>query len=216
MALDRVGLRMIAGHIQTEHILCLGYPDITATEEEVKDILGVAPRTFTDHGKDHKIGHRLAETVDTLKLAGAEGVDCVDVEPTRGIERMVDLNVRQTWPREYGLVINPGTLEHCFDVATAWFNAWRALELGGVVLHVAPMTMMNHGFWNFCPTVMADFAEANGGEVMQTFARDRDWNDVPVEMVKRFRAPEESVLYALVRKLNPKPETMPTQWRYRQ
>jgi hypothetical protein len=94
------------------------------------------------------------------------------------------------------------------------FNAWSAVALGGVVLHVAPMTMMNHGFWNVCPTALVDFAAANGGTILELKARDREWKDVPVERVKRFRAPAESVLYALVQKTSAVPEKVPTQWRF--
>lgn len=217
MALDRLGLELIAKRIRGAAVLCLGYPDITAKLEAVEALLGVVPRAFTDHGRDHKISWMLPETVDTFQLAGATAVDVVDVVATRGVEREVDLNVRQDWPRRYGVVINPGTLEHCFDVATAMFNAWRAVELGGVILHAAPMTMLNHGFWNFCPTAFADFAGANGGNVLQLRARDRDWKDVPLPMdsVQRFRAPPESVLYALIKKTSDVPERIPTQWRYR-
>lgn len=215
MALDALGLELIAPHVRGAAVLCLGYPDITAKIDSVRKLLGVEPQKFTDHGVAHKISWPLPETVDTLRLAGAALVDCVDVTPSRGVERAVDLNVRQEWPQKYSLVINPGTLEHCFDVAAAMFNAWRAVRLGGVVLHVAPLTMLNHGFWNFCPTAIFDFAEANGGRVMKMQARGRDWKEVELEPAKRFQAPSEVVLYALVRKADEVPERLPTQSRYR-
>jgi hypothetical protein len=213
MALDRLGLEMIAGFIKGARILCLGYPDITAEADEVERLLKVRPQKFTDHGADHGVSHRLPETINTFRLAGAVSVECVDVRVIRGMERVVDLNERQSWIG-YDLVINPGTVEHCFDVAAAMFNAWRAVDVGGVVLHVAPMTMLNHGFWNVCPTALADFAAANGGRILEMKARDREWKDVPVERVKRFRAPPESVLYATVHKADLIPERIPTQWRF--
>lgn len=178
-------------------------------------MLGVAPRKFTPHGRDHKISWPLPETVDTLLLAGAKVVDCVDLLAIRGVERVVDLNQRQEWQHRYDLVINPGTLEHCFDLATAMFNAWRAVDWKGAILHVAPMSMVNHGFVNVCPTLINDFAAANGGRILQMKARDREWNDVPVELCGRFRAPPESVLYALVQKAIDGPEVIPVQGRYR-
>jgi len=112
------------------------------------------------------------------------------------------------------LVINPGTLEHCFDVATATFNAWRAVKVGGALLNVAPVTMVNHGFWNVNPTAVYDFAEANGGAVVRAVARDRQWNFVPVEPSKRYALPPDCVLYALVLKYADVPERIPTQRRY--
>jgi hypothetical protein len=74
--------------------------------------------------------------------------------------------------------------------------------------------MLNHGFWNFSPTAVSDFSTANGGRVVEMRARDRDWNPVPIEYVKRFRAPQESVLYALIRKDEAVPERVPTQSRF--
>lgn len=215
MALDAVGLEMVAKRVRGAAILCLGYPDITARPEMVASLLGVKPRKFTDHGKDHKIAWPLPETVDTLMLAGAVAVDCVDIVQSRGVERVVDLNHRTPWERAYDLVINPGTIEHCFGVAAAMFNAWTAVRLGGVILHVAPMSMLNHGFWNMSPTLFGDFAQANGGEVLQMRARDREWRDVPVQATGRFKAPSESVLYALVKKVAEVPEAIPVQARYR-
>jgi hypothetical protein len=216
MALDRIGLELAAPYVRCgAAVLCLGYPDITARPETVKALLDIAEvRVHTAFGRDHNVSWPLPETIDTLTLAGAEVVDCVDSMPSRGCERLVDLNIRQEWPRLYGLVINPGTLEHCFDVATAMFNAWRALEVGGAVLHVAPMSMLNHGFWNFCPTVIEDFAKANGGRVLSMQARDLDWHPVPIDPVRRFRAVSETVLYALVEKRKEVPETIPVQGRF--
>lgn len=215
MALDRMGLAMVAPRVRGATVLCLGYPDITAKPEAVEELLGVAPRKFTEYGREHKISWPLPETVDTLLLAGATVVDCVDLLAIRGVERVVDLNVRQEWPRRYDVVINPGTLEHCFDLASAMFNAWRAVDWKGVILHVAPMSMMNHGFVNVCPTLINDFAVANGGRVLDMKARDRDWKDVPVDACGRFRAPPEAVLYALVQKQIDGPEVIPMQGRYR-
>jgi len=222
MALDRIGLEMIAGRIRGAEILCLGYPDITVTAPEVKHLLGVESRNFTDHGKDHKAAFPLPETLHTLLLAGAKSIHVVDVKRHRGMEFIADLNRRIIWgfaPYEalrpgYDLVINPGTLEHCFDVATATFNAWRAVKVGGALLQVAPLTMVNHGFWNVCPTAIWDFAEANGGAVAEAKARDRNWTPVQVDRAARYPLPADCVLYALVVKRADVPETIPTQRRY--
>lgn len=214
MALDAVGLSMVAKLIPGSAVLCLGYPDITARPETVRTLLNVEPQVFTAFGPAHKVSWPLPETVDTLQRAGALSVDCVDVKVLRGVERIVDLNLRQDWPRHYRLVLNPGTVEHCFDVSTAMFNAWRAVEVGGFILHVAPVSMQNHGFWNICPTAMVDFALANGGSLVAMKGRDRSGADVPLETFKRFRVPHETVMYALMRKDAALPETVPVQRRF--
>ena len=214
MALDKLGLEMVAPYLIGSRILCLGYPDITARPEAVQQMLGVKPRRFTEFGKAHKISWPLPETIDTLLLAGASDVVCVDRVKERGCEVIADLNVRQDWLLGYDVVINPGTLEHCFDIATATFNAWRALAVGGVILSAAPLSMGNHGFFNLQPTFFADFARHNGGELLRMQARDRDWNTVAVSEKGRFRAPAESVLYTLVKKVMGVEETIPVQGRF--
>jgi hypothetical protein len=215
VALDRWSLPMIAPWVKGRHILCLGYPDLLATILEVEAAFGVSPRKWSQNGEMHGVSRPIPETIDTLMLAGALSVDCVDIAPTRGVERVVDLNEKQVWPREYGLVINPGTTEHCFDIATATFNAWRAVEVGGALLNVAPLSMVNHGFYNICPTMIMDFAEANGGKVEQFKARDRNWNVVKFDPVRRCRVEPESVMYCLIIKESAVPETIPAQWRYK-
>lgn len=217
MALDKLGLEMVAPYIKGSAILCLGYPDITARPEMVEALLAVKPRKFTEHGLDHKISWPLPETIDTLMLAGATKVRCVDAMPNRGVEEKVDLNQPFDWEDEYGVVINPGTIEHCFDIATAMFNAWGALKNGGVMLSAAPLSMGNHGFYNIQPTFFADFARENGGEVLKMQARGRDWQSVAITERGRFAPPAESVLYALVQKRVGailQPNRIPTQGRF--
>lgn len=217
MALDRMGLKMIAPHLKGRHVLCLGYPDITIKAEALQAEFGVKAEKFTDHGQAHGAGYPLPETTHLLvDLFGASSVDYVDAMPSRGVERAVDLNTRWVqWPQEAGVIINPGTAEHCFDVAAAMFNAWRALAVGGFILHISPMTMMNHGFWNFSPTVFADFAAANGGSVRDYRARDKDWWEVGVDLANRFKAPAEVVMYCLMTKESSVPDTIPTQGRFK-
>ena len=55
MALDSLGLAMVAPLVRGASILCLGYPDITARTETVKALLGVEPRLFTEHGGAHQV-----------------------------------------------------------------------------------------------------------------------------------------------------------------
>jgi hypothetical protein len=218
MALDKIGLAMVAPYIKGAQILCLGYPDITARPEVVEELLGVKPRKFTDNGRAHKVSWPLPETIDTLMLAGASKVVCIDRTRDRGVEEIVDLNYRLTLKDElrsgFGIVINPGTLEHCFDIATATFNAWGALVKGGVMMSAAPLSMGNHGFYNIQPTFFVDFARENGGELLQMIGRARDWAPVEVTAKGRFAPPPECVLYTLLRKNEQTPERIPTQGRF--
>jgi hypothetical protein len=214
MALDSVSLAMVAPLLRGARVLCLGYPDILPPEKEVSAVLKISPSKFTQHGDDYKLKHRLVETIHAFELAGVELIDFVDIQPSRQVELRVDLNYEHSWLREYDLVIDPGTLEHCFDLKTAMFNAWSAVKVGGVILHCNPMTMLNHGFVNLCPTLFYDFAAANGGEVIRMLSAERGGKRVTLEMHKRFSAPSNSALYTLIRKTQQVDLTVPTQRRY--
>ena len=67
----------------------------------------------------------------------------------------------------YDLVANLGTAEHIFDVRQMFETAHRLCKPGGVLLHSLPCGgWVNHGFYNFQPTFLADLARANGYEIL--------------------------------------------------
>ena len=160
MALAEHALKTLAPHMKGARILSLGYPDILATPEQCEAIFGVKPQAMIDAGAQHDIKRPLVETMALVKLLGAE-LACVDVIRWRGFERVLDLNE----PHDLGafdLVIDPGTTEHCFNVGQAIMNGARAVRPGGRIYHSLPLAMMNHGFWNVCPTALWDFYTQNG------------------------------------------------------
>jgi len=222
MGLDVISMRMIRPHLAGASVLCLGYPDIQCPPDMVKDALGVEPTTFVEPPTINKQTFKYAETISTLKLAGAKSVDVVDLIAHKKIERIVDLNVPQAWPRRYRLVINPGTLEHCFNLGQAWANAWNAMEFEGLLMQVAPVTMLNHGFWNINPIACSDWCAANGGRVRQlVFGRNGSAADVTPKKIDdsdsgRGYLPEETVMYAMMQKLRDALPVWPTQGIYRQ
>ena len=173
--------------------MCLGYPELPS--------------------KDN--------AVEWLKVRGAAKVDVVDVIAHFGMERIVDLNYPQEWPQRYGLVINPGTLEHCFNIGQAWENTWRAVLPHGFLVNVAPASMLNHGFWNVCPSAVYDWCEANGGEVISLkFAINHTGREVAAHRIGtsssgRGALPEETVMYALMKKARDVPLRWPAQGVYR-
>lgn len=172
MALARHALEALAPHMKGARILSLGYPDILATEEECEEIFGVRPTATIEAGAQHGIKRPLVETMELLKLLGST-LECVDVIRFRGFERVLDLND----PHELGefdLVIDPGTTEHCFNIGQAVMNAARAVRVGGHIYHSPPMTMMNHGFYNICPTMLWDFYTQNGWQIELYEARCGD------------------------------------------
>lgn len=124
---------------------------------------------FTKQGERHDVHYDLPEAVDFFQRAGAS-LDVVDVQSFAGLERIVDLNELQDLG-QYDLVIDPGTTEHCFNIGVAMLNAANAVKVGGRIAHTPPMTMVNHGFYNLCPTMLFDFYTQNDWEIEVLEAR---------------------------------------------
>lgn len=212
MSLDRIGLSLIAPHVNGAAILALGYPDMAVSDEDFRALVG-----FDKKGAKNTHG--------LLATAGAVAFDVVDVIAHKGMERIVDLNEPQAWPRRYELVINPGTLEHCFNIGLAWANAWAAVAPGGHLLQVCPASMLNHGFWNVCPVALEEWCRANGGRVRELrFARNGTLEKVlpgpasqwlPGAKTGRGALPPETVMYGLLQKLVELPHKWPAQGIYR-
>lgn len=93
----------------------------------------------------------------------------VDLFPHRGPEVCANLN--RSW-RDNGLeefvgafdlVLDCGTTEHCVNPCQALVNAAAACRPGGRVFHHLPVTMVNHGYWNVCPSYLRDFYQTANG-----------------------------------------------------
>ena len=210
MALKAVAIDLIAPYIKGD-VLCLSYPDILIPWHVVEDS-GITVTRTTQHGKRHGISEPIPETTEFLRQFGADSVRYVDVVRFRGVEEIVDLNEPQELG-QYDLVIDPGTLEHCFNVAQAVVNASKAVKVGGHIFHSNPMTMLNHGFWNFNPTMWHDFYLANGFQVIAMAAETGELSKI--KAVERFRGPQEASLYCLARKVRECPVRWPTQSKYK-
>jgi SAM-dependent methyltransferase len=151
------------------------------------------------------------------------GVDCtvVDAAVLRGMERIVDLNqpLPQDLARSFDLVVDTGTCEHCFNVAQAFVNACEALAAGGMLVHAAPMTRINHGFWSFNPTVYPDFFEDNGFDLQMltgvTGTIREGFRPFNVDAFRRFEAPPEAALYVIAQRREVRPLKWPVQRKYR-
>jgi hypothetical protein len=197
MSLDAVSLPLIKPLLNGATILCLGDPDMPA-------------------------GHNAPTFAAYAYKRGAVEVDCVDVIAHKGFERIVDLNDHQMWPMPYSLVINPGTLEHCFNIGQAWANAWNAVAVGGHILNVAPVTMLNHGYWNINPIAFTDWCVMNGGHIVDMkFARNGNANisvtkqPIPNSKSGRGCYPPETVGYCLMKKIKNVARRWPAQGVYR-
>ncbi len=100
-----------------------------------------------------------------FRLLGFESVESIDVYEAESPTHLLDLNrpVPAALHGRYDALYDGGTLEHCFSTAEALCNAVRLVKLGGRVMHHVPLNnWVDHGFYQFSPTLFFDFYAANG------------------------------------------------------
>jgi hypothetical protein len=164
MGLNVLMLDAIAKLKGSGRALAAGYPDVLVPTKFVKQITGFDVPARPDGAEIIK-WHRLTIedvpcSVALFKALGYE-LDVIDIYASRGVERVVDLNHPHDLGK-YDLVIDPGTIEHCFNIGQAAFNLAGAVKKGGYIIHSLPMTTLNHGFYNINPTWVHDFYGQNG------------------------------------------------------
>jgi hypothetical protein len=204
-------LEALASWLPGSRVLSLGYPDLVMPAAEVRRVLGVEPARFTDFGRWHGADYALPETVSVFEQVGAS-LDCVDIVASRGVERLVDLNL----PCElgaYDVVIDAGTVEHCFNVGQAILNAANAVDAGGCVFHMPPLSMVNHGFYNLNPTLLHDFYAQNGWDIELLEGVTRDGR-FAAPAAARFVAPAEASLLFIASRRERAALRLPTQAKY--
>ena len=99
-----------------------------------------------------------------LRAIGADEVASLDISDYEHATHIGDLGAPMTLPRTYDTVIDAGSLEHVFDVATAFRNLISFTATGGRIVHVLPVNNLSgHGFWQFSSDLIyALYSAANG------------------------------------------------------
>lgn len=209
MALTVRAIKLLFPYLRNAKILSLGYPDLVIPD--CVSLLGIKPEKFNDTGRWHGVGYCLPESVHVFEKLGST-LDCIDIHASRGVERMVDLNLPVDLG-DYDLVIDAGTIEHCFNIAQAIINAAQAVNVGGHIFHSPPLTMINHGFYNICPTFFHDFYTQNGFEIehMSGYTKDKSG---PVDPTGRFETFSEASLYCVAKRIIKGPLKFPQQTKY--
>ncbi len=141
----------------------------------------------------------------------------IDREQREGREKIVDLNedwrceAAAPYPCEYDLVIDPGTSEHCFNIAQAALNLAGCVKEGGVMSQALPMAMFNHGYYNVNPVWFLDFYESNGFRIEHFIIRHGDGVFPNPTRQRMIEVPDFSVCLVTARRVNVKPLVFPQQ-----
>jgi hypothetical protein len=207
---------------------CLSYPDLIVPVKLIKEHfpnlnnedMKIRPDSESIkkwHGIKSEEG--IVDTNDFFNKIGCEA-EYFDFAKIRGNETVVDLNypISDSYHGQYDLVIDTGTLEHCFNVGTAFINMCKlANPINGLILTAAPMNKMNHGFWNFSPCLYADFIEQNNFLLLflgAFYKENGELKEVPISESSRFKAPIESVIFCVFRKQKKSTYNFPIQKKY--
>jgi hypothetical protein len=153
--------------------LSLGVPEVYATYDELRRWLetfhGETCRIRPDEvgQSQNRFGRRLGwvDARTFLKVMGIDTFHSLDLPGSEyGADIYHDLNepLPAQWHGNYQLLVDPGTLEHVFDVRTCLANIVRALAVGGIVVHLVPIYSYNGGYYSINPNVLNDFYRVNG------------------------------------------------------
>lgn len=227
MAINESMVRRIVGLLvergTNQRIASFGYPDITMPIEQLHALAGVTNgiKTRADSEaicKRHAKSFRpIADVASFFALYGAM-LDVYDMVQERGCEILCDLNHYDNCPKteEYDIVIDPGTLEHCFNIGQAALNIAACVAEGGHILHANPFMAGNHGFYSLNPTWYADFYEQNGFELLSCEMKASAMNYVPMTDTGRFCPTVEFNLFAVAKRIKVQPLKWPVQTKYKQ
>jgi hypothetical protein len=196
MAFNANGILLYAAFCQTHRLggrcLTLGRQDVTVTFDQLCQLLARAGRLPIKDGiadlpirlklmqalgshlsqKPELRQHNFISDKALFAAFGFIALDSVDVSAYEGADFVHDLNrpgLAQTLGGTYDTVMDPGTLEHVFDVGIALDNVFDVMHAGSIVVHSLPLgNRIDHGFYQFSPNFLLDYYEANGFEILGT------------------------------------------------
>jgi hypothetical protein len=185
MALEIAQFRRIveaANPSRPVKLLSLGYPDLLLTAADLA-VYGLRDLPIVPDSDKIAAWHSWPGPIyDTTEVFRRLFITptYIDIKVSRGVEDIVDLNQPLEFPEiifeekgirghdgdpligAFDIVLDPGTLEHCFNIGQAFLNVAAMVAPGGTIIHTNPLSCQNHGFFNLCPTLYADFYGQNG------------------------------------------------------
>lgn len=170
MGISRGAIKLLGAavrnDVRTGSVITFGVQSVQATEAEARALFASVGLNTADLHADGSASTPTRIHQDRLfKLLGFGTVEGIDFYPDEKPTHVIDLNVpvpRSMWG-QYDLVYDGGTAEHCFAAAEVFCNALRLVRPGGRVIHHLPINnWVDHGFYQFSPTLFFDFYNANG------------------------------------------------------
>lgn len=171
MGISYLGARMMWNAQQSgvcfDRVLTLGHLSLRLYPSEVAFFRRAYRQAFGTTAVP-LCNYQWGEFVDRFlcEFLGANSISVLDASEYQGADTIHDMNfpVPEALHGIYDAVIDGGTLEHIFNVPTAFTNVAKMLKVGGTVFVNTPANnMMGHGFYQFSPEFMFRvFSEVNG------------------------------------------------------
>ncbi|HLH87328.1 MAG TPA: hypothetical protein VKX28_02615 [Xanthobacteraceae bacterium] len=171
--------RLKPGLGRRPRLLFLGNPDLLCTLDALRQVgvefdtpvktRGDGPAIWDQHGRHQLRDLPMLDARSAFTELGAD-VTISDAIAWGGEDLVLDLNrpigfFRRLQLAAFDLVVDPGTIEHCFNIAQAFDNIDRLLAPFGIVYHQTAAAFPNHGFWSVSPTAFFDFYESRQFEL---------------------------------------------------
>jgi SAM-dependent methyltransferase len=167
MGISRGAVRLLAMAFEGEpargSVITFGVQSVHATIREAAQWLGKGAMHTSGDG-----GRRISQE-ELFRMLGFARVESIDFYDAEGPTYVLDLNRPVPAPLHgcFDLVYDGGTAEHCFCSAEVLCNALRLAKPGGRVIHHVPVNnWIDHGFYQFSPTLFFDFYGENGFDEM--------------------------------------------------
>ena len=111
----------------------------------------------------------------------------LDVKQHRGNEIIGDLNyeIDQQYYEYFDLILDGGTLEHCYNIAQAFKNVCQMIKVGGFSLHSNPVNRINHGYYNLNPLFYDHGFKNNGFDIHDLCILDQTQCVQSIKEIKR-------------------------------
>jgi len=157
-------------------ILQLGRQDTYFSFEQLVEkaqLFGVGLKEVIPNIVSNKwTGQNVIDDITLFSSLGFSKVDSLDFVAHEGANFVHDLNISvpESFHEKWDVIYDAGTLEHVFDLTTAFKNIHLMLKPNGFIIHELPTNdFVDHGFWQISPTALLDCYGINGYKILEAW-----------------------------------------------
>ena len=200
-------------------VVCLGWPDFIVSEELMFEIYGETAEQFRIENNPKSWGRKERELFDVHAVFQHHNCNLtiIDVIQHRGVEEFLDLNepLEENFFQRFDLVVDTGTIEHCFNAGTAFKNMCNMTKVGGVIITAAPYSRPFHGYYNFTREMYTDGFGKNGFDILEIVGTISKKMHVALdEDFFTKNMPAQGILNCIAKKVEDKEFKWPIQGKY--